>query len=196
MAAVMYGSGLRRIECCRLRVKDVDLERLEIVVRSGKGAKDRSTILPTRLVKPLKEHLERLRRFHDDDIRKGLGAVELPFALARKYRGASREWGWQWLFPASRTYVDRETGERRRHHLHETVIQRAVRNARRAAGIAKPAGCHALRHAFATHLIESGYDVRSVQKLLGHKDLETTMVYVHLARIGPFRVRSPLDESI
>jgi integron integrase len=202
MAALMYGSGLRRLECCRLRVKDIDLERREIVVRDAKGRKDRTTILPARLATPLKEHVTRLRRVYDNDIRKakvtGISAVAvaLPFALARKYPSASREWGWQWLFPATRTYVDRETGERRRHHLHESVVQRAVRDARRAAGIGKPAGCHSLRHSFATHLIENGYDVRSVQKLLGHKDLQTTMVYVHLARIGPFRVRSPLDETI
>ncbi len=196
MASLLYGSGLRRLECCRLRVKDIELERREIVARDSKGQKDRTTILPVRLVQPLMQHLEEVRKQFDRDLREGAGHVELPYALARKYPRASREWGWHWVFPATRTYVDRASRERRRHHLHETVLQRAVLTARRAAGIAKPAGCHSMRHSFATHLIENGYDVRSVQKLLGHADLETTMIYIHLARIGTFRVRSPLDESI
>jgi integron integrase len=196
MAGLLYGAGLRRLECCRLRVKDVDLSRREILVRDSKGQKDRLTLVPARLVKPLSKHLERVRQQFDLDVREGGGYVELPYALARKYPAAPREWGWQWVFPATRSYVDRATGERRRHHLHETVLQRAVQLARRSAGIARPAGCHSLRHSFATHLVENGYDVRSVQKLLGHNDLETTMVYVNLARIGTFRVRSPLDETI
>ena len=196
MTALLYGSGLRRIECCRLRVKDIDLERREILVRDAKGQKDRTTLLPARLLKPLAQHLERARRQFEQDVREGAGYVELPYALARKYPSAPRDWGWQWVFPATRTYTERASGERRRHHLHETVLQRAVQSARRAAGIVKQAGCHSLRHSFATHLVESGYDVRSVQKLFGHNQLETTMVYVHLARIGTFRVRSPLDETI
>ena len=196
MAALLYGSGLRRIECCRLRIKDIDFDRREILVRDSKGQKDRPTVVPARLLGPLAEHLALVRRQFERDTREGAGYVELPYALSRKYPSASRDWAWQWVFPATRIYTDRATGERRRHHLHETVLQRAVQIARRSAGIVKPAGCHSLRHAFATHLVESGYDIRSVQKLLGHNDLETTMVYVHLARIGSFRVRSPLDESI
>jgi len=196
MAALLYGSGLRRLECCRLRVKDTDFERREIVIRNAKGQKDPGTVLPARLIKPLMQHLEDVRKQFDRDVREGAGHVERPFALSRKYPGASREWGWQWVFPATRIYTDPSSGERRRHHLHETVLQRAVLTARRAAGIVKPAGCDSLRHSFATHLIEAGYDIRSVQKLLGHRDLETTMIYVHLARIGPFRIRSPLDETI
>jgi integron integrase len=195
MASLLYGSGLRRMECCRLRVKDLDFERREIVVRDAKGRKDRGTVLPTRLSRPLTEHLARLRRQFESDLRAGGGYVALPYALGRKYPNARREWGYQFLFSATRTYADPESGERRRHHLHETVLQRAVTEARRAAGIVKPAGCHSLRHSFATHLVEAGYDIRSVQKLLGHRDLETTMIYVHLARIGPFRIRSPLDET-
>jgi integron integrase len=196
MAALLYGSGLRRSECCRLRIKDVDLSRREILVRNSKGQKDRMTILPARLAKPMIRHLALVKKQFEQDLREGAGSVELPYALARKYPSARRDWGWQWVFPATRIYTHRETGERRRHHLHETVLQRAVQLARRSAGIVKPAGCHALRHSFATHLVEAGYDIRSVQKLLGHNDLETTMIYVHMARIGPFRIRSPLDETV
>ena len=196
MAALLYGSGLRRIECCRLRVKDIDFERREILVRDAKGQKDRTTLLPARLLKPLAHHLELARRQHERDVREGAGYVELPYALARKYPSAPRDRGWQWVFPATRIYTERASGERRQHHLHETVLQRAVQCARRAADIVKPAGCHSLRHSVATHLVESGYDVRSVQKLLGHNELETTMIYVHLARIGTFRIRSPLDDTI
>jgi len=195
MAGLLYGSGLRRLECCRLRVKDLDFGRREITVRDAKGRKDRVTLLPLKVIKPLEQHLEGVRR-QFQDLRAGAGYVELPYALARKYPSARREWGWQWVFPATRTYVHGESGERRRHHIHETVLQRAVHAARSAAGITKPAGCHSLRHSFATYLVEAGYDIRSVQKLLGHSDLETTMMYVHLAHVGPFRVRSPLDETI
>lgn len=196
MAALLYGSGLRRMECCRLRVKDIDFNRREILVRDSKGEKHRPTVLPARLLKPLAQHLELVRQQFDRDLREGAGYVELPYALSRKYPSARRDWAWQWVFPATRIYTDRASGERRRHHLHETVLQRAIQIARRSAGIVKPAGCHSLRHSFATHLIESGYDIRSVQKLLGHNELETTMAYVHLARIGGFRIRSPLDETI
>ena len=161
MASLLYGSGLRLMECARLRVKDIDLSRREITVRDGKGQKDRVTIVPAKLARPLAEHLGRVRLQHDADVRDGAGYVELPYALARKYPNAAGEWGWQWVFPATRIYVDRETGRRRRHHLHESVVQR-VKEAVRAAGVSKPASCHSLRHAFATHLLENGYDIRTV----------------------------------
>ncbi len=193
MASLMYGSGLRLMECARLRVKDMDLSRREIIVRDGKGQKDRVTIIAAKLVKPLTEHLHRVRLQHDADVRNGSGYVELPYALATKYPNAAREWAWQWVFPATRIYVDRETGRRRRHHLHESVVQRSVKEAVRAAGISKPASCHSLRHAFATHLLESGYDIRIIQELLGHKDVSTTMIYTHVLNRGGRGVVSPLD---
>jgi integron integrase len=194
MASLLYGAGLRLLECCRLRVKDVDLDRGELLVRDGKGRKDRLTLIPGRLAGTLAAHLENVRRLHQWDLRAGAGSVELPHALRAKYPRAAREWPWQWVFPATRLYVDRETGERRRHHLHESVLQRAVKDAVRAAGIPKPASCHTLRHSFATHLLESGYDIRTIQELLGHRDVNTTMVYTHvLRRPGGRGVRSPLD---
>ena len=195
MASLLYGSGLRLLECARLRVKDVDFERGEILVRDGKGRKDRVTMLPASVKAPLRVHLAQVRQMHADDLRHGLGAVELPDALALKYSNASREWGWQWVFPASRHYVVAATGERRRHHLHETVLQRAVKQAAQEAGIAKPASCHTLRHSFATHLLEAGQDIRTIQELLGHRDVSTTMIYTHVLNRGGLGVRSPLDEG-
>jgi integron integrase len=193
MASLMYGSGLRLLECVRLRIKDVDFDRNEITVRDGKGRKDRVTVLPERVAARLRAHIEKVRRVHDGDLTIGAGSVAMPDALARKYPGASREWGWQWVFPAARLYADRVTGERRRHHVHESVLQRAFREAVRASGIAKPATCHTLRHSFATHLLESGYDIRTIQELLGHSDVSTTMIYTHVLNRGGRGVRSPID---
>jgi len=193
MASLMYGSGLRLLECCRLRVKDIDFSRGEITVRDGKGAKDRVTMLPARLAEPLRCHIERTRRMHKQDLEEGLGSVALPHAFDRKDPSASRQWVWQWVFPAQRFHLDESAGERRRHHLHESVMQRAFVDALRATGIAKKASCHTLRHSFATHLLEDGYDVRTIQELLGHSDVSTTMIYTHVLNRGGRGVRSPLD---
>jgi len=170
MASLMYGAGLRLLECARLRVKDVDFVRLEIMVRDGKGAKDRLTMLPASLREPLAAHIERVRLLHQRDLRRRLGSVEVPGAIERKYPRAPFEWGWQWVFPATRFYRDPVSGRYRRHHLHESVVQRAMKEAVRRAGIAKQASCHTLRHSFATHLLEAGYDIRTIQELLGHSD--------------------------
>ena len=193
MAILLYGAGLRLMECCRLRVKDIDVSKGQIVVRAGKGNKDRYTMLPATAKEPLLRHLEAVKRQHENDLKLGLGRVSLPHALERKYPNAGKEWGWQWVFPATGHYIDRVTGERRRHHLHESVLQKAVKEARLKAGIAKPAGPHTFRHSFATHLLEDGYDIRTVQELLGHTDVSTTMIYTHVLNRGGRGVRSPVD---
>jgi integron integrase len=193
MAALLYGAGLRLMECCRLRVKDIDFGRRQLVVREGKGDKDRVAVLPASLHGPLRAHLDAVHAQHQADVVQGAGWVELPNALDRKLPREGQAWAWQWVFPATRIYVDHATGQRRRHHLHETALQRAVKDAVRAAGIAKRATCHTFRHSFATHLLEDGTDIRTLQELLGHADVSTTMIYTHVLERGPLGVRSPLD---
>ena len=194
MGSLLYGAGLRLLECAELRVKDLNFDRGELLVRDGKGGKDRVTMLPGAVRGPLLDHLKRVRVQHDVDEAAGRGAVALPGALRAKYPNAATEWAWQWVFPATRFYVDAATGERRRHHLHESVLQRAVKDAARSAGIPRPATCHSLRHSFATHLLEAGYDIRTIQELLGHRDVSTTMIYTHVLNQGGRGVRSPLDQ--
>jgi integron integrase len=193
VAGLLYGSGLRIMEALRLRVKDIEFSRGEILVREGKGFKDRVTMLPAVLVDPLKAHLKRVRDLHEQDVEEGYGEVYLPYALARKYPNAGREWGWQYAFPSKNRAVDPRSGVVRRHHVQDQAIQRAIRQAVRDAGIVKPATPHTLRHSFATHLLTSGYDIRTVQELLGHKDVTTTMIYTHVLNKGGRGVTSPLD---
>lgn len=193
MAQLLYGSGLRLSECLRLRMKDVDFAANQIVVRDGKGERDRVTVLPMLLIAPLRDQLAAARRIHAQDLAEGHGAVYLPYALARKYPNAGREWIWQYLFPASARSTDPRSGAVRRHHIDPSTLQRAVRAAVQAAGISKPASCHTFRHSFATRLLESGYDIRTIQELLGHADVQTTMIYTHVLNRGGLGVRSPLD---
>ena len=194
MASLQYGTGMRLMECLRLRIKDVDFQRLEITVRQGKGAKDRRTMLPASLALPLRQQLERVQVLHSRDLETPeFAGVALPFALARKYPNAEFELAWAYIFPASRLGIDPLGGKLRRHHLDEKVLQRAVHSALQQADIKKPASCHTLRHSFATHLLEAGYDIRTVQELLGHADVATTMIYTHVLNKGGKGVRSPLD---
>ena len=193
MTQLLYGSGLRLMECLRLRVKDIDQAQHQITVRDGKGLKDRVTMLPNRLVAPLDRHLLTVRQLHQADLKAGYGAVPLPYALAEKYPNAPREWGWQFVFPAPQRSSDPRSGMLARHHLGPSALQKAVRRAVVASGITKPAGCHTFRHSFATHLLEDGYDIRTVQELLGHTDVQTTMIYAHVLNRGGRGVRSPLD---
>jgi integron integrase len=193
MAGLMYGSGVRLMECLRLRVQDLDFSRGEIIVRDGKGGKDRVTMLPKALYKPLQAHLINVRRIWEKDLSEGHGRVLLPDALERKYPRAATEWRWQWVFPQQHRWVDRRTGRQGRHHVDESILQKAVRNAVKQAGIVKRASCHSFRHSFATHLLEDDHDIRTVQELLGHKDIRTTMIYTHVLNRGGRGVKSPLD---
>jgi len=193
MAKLLYGSGLRLMECLRLRVKDIDFEQSQIIVREGKGEKDRATMLPSSLVEPLKTQIAYIRNLHELDLEQGFGSVELPFALARKYPNADKEFAWQYIFPSDRRSTDPRSGIIHRHHLDPSGLQRAVRAAAKLAKIDKPVSPHTFRHCFATHLLEAGYDIRTVQELLGHKDIKTTMIYTHVLNRGPKAVRSPLD---
>lgn len=193
MGSLLYGTGMRLMECVRLRVKDVDFARGEILVRQGKGGKDRRTMLPRSLVGPLQAQLAEAARIHQHDLAAGLGRVWMPDALARKYPGVDTDWGWQYVFPASVRSVDPRSGVERRHHLDESTLQRAIKSARQRAGIVKPVTCHTLRHSFATHLLEAGHDIRTIQELLGHKDVATTQIYTHVLNRGGHGVLSPLD---
>ncbi|MBI3526197.1 MAG: integron integrase [Betaproteobacteria bacterium] len=193
IANLLYGAGMRIMESLRLRVQDIEFTRREILIRDGKGFKDRVTMLPATLVAPLREHLKRIKVLHRQDLEAGFGATYLPYALDRKYPGAARDWGWQYVFPSAKLSVDPRTQVTRRHHVQDQAVQRAVKQATRDAGLTKPATPHTLRHSFATHLLEGGYDIRTVQELLGHADVATTMIYTHVLNKGGRGVVSPLD---
>jgi integron integrase len=193
MVQLLYGGGLRLMECLRLRVKDIDFDERSITIRGGKGNKDRVTVLPDKMILSLRRHLLKVRALHEQDLRDGAGWVEMPNALGRKFPRAGQEWPWQWVFPASRHYNDRETGQRRRHHYHETSLQRVVKQAAYKAGITKRVSCHIFRHSFATHMLEDGTDIRTLQELLGHSSVTTTQIYTHVLKRGAHGVRSPLD---
>jgi integron integrase len=195
IARLLYGSGLRLMECLRLRVKDLDLTYGQLIVRDGKGEKDRVTMLPESLRRPLEQHLKKVKLLHDEELEASFGAVHLPYALARKYSQAAKEWGWQYVFPAASQSADPRSGKLQRHHISDSAIQSAVKKAITSAGIVKRGSCHTFRHSFATHLLEDGYDIRTVQELLGHKDVRTTMIYTHVLNRGGRGVRSPLDAS-
>jgi integron integrase len=194
IAGLLYGSGLRLMEALRLRVKDLDFGYMEILVRDGKGEKDRRTILPRPLVEPLRQQFDGVKVLHEQDLREGFGDVYLPYALGRKYTNAAKEWAWQYVFPSSKLSVDPRSGVTRRHHASSDSVQREVKRAIRLAGITKRGGCHTLRHSFATHLLEDGYDLRTIQELLGHSDVRTTQIYTHVLNKGGRGVRSPLEE--
>ncbi len=193
IVSLLYGAGLRLMECLRLRIKDIDFSLNEITVRQGKGGKDRRTLLPESVKDPLKEHLGRVRSIHEQDLSDGYGRVQMPNALDRKYPKAPLDWRWQWVFPQGNRWRNTKTGEQGRHHIHSTIIQRAVRQAVNEEELVKRVSCHTFRHSFATHLLESGYDIRTIQELLGHKDVNTTMIYTHVLNKGGHGVNSPMD---